>query len=229
MENLPLYISFIFGLTTLVSVWLFCRAADYSNTTLVILGSWLIVQLFIGLSGFYTNTKTFPPRILLLVLPPLLFIAILFFAKGGRKYIDQLNIKTLTLLHTIRVAVELILFLLLANKVIPQLMTFDGRNFDILSGLSAPFVFYFSFIRRKLSRKFYTELEYYLFGTIDKYCCYCNAICTLSISKACFQPAKYCNFIFSFCLVTLLHSTHYSIITLSYNKTIVKKYRILNR
>jgi hypothetical protein len=30
-------------------------------------------------------------------------------------------------------------------------MTFSGRNFDILSGLTAPFVYYFGFVRKKLS------------------------------------------------------------------------------
>ena len=32
-------------------------------------------------------------------------------------------------------------------------MTFEGKNFDILSGLSAPFVFYYAFIKRTISRK----------------------------------------------------------------------------
>jgi hypothetical protein len=30
-------------------------------------------------------------------------------------------------------------------------MTFEGRNFDILSGLSAPFIYYFGFVKRRLS------------------------------------------------------------------------------
>lgn len=32
-------------------------------------------------------------------------------------------------------------------------MTFEGRNFDILSGISAPFIYYFGFIKYKLSNK----------------------------------------------------------------------------
>jgi cytochrome c biogenesis factor len=32
-------------------------------------------------------------------------------------------------------------------------MTFEGRNFDILSGISAPFIAYFGFNKRTLSRK----------------------------------------------------------------------------
>ena len=32
-------------------------------------------------------------------------------------------------------------------------MTFEGRNFDIFSGLSAPIVYYFGFVKRKLNRR----------------------------------------------------------------------------
>jgi hypothetical protein len=32
-------------------------------------------------------------------------------------------------------------------------MTFEGRNFDILSGLSAPVVYYFAFIRKQMNGK----------------------------------------------------------------------------
>lgn len=31
-------------------------------------------------------------------------------------------------------------------------MTFTGRNFDILAGLSAPFIYYFGYVRQKLNR-----------------------------------------------------------------------------
>jgi len=32
-------------------------------------------------------------------------------------------------------------------------MTFEGRNFDIISGLTAPIIFYFGFIKKTLSNK----------------------------------------------------------------------------
>ena len=61
--------------------------------------------------------------------------------------------KYLTLLHTIRILVELVLFWLFLHKFAPQIMTFEGRNFDIISGLTAPFIFYFGFIKRTLPNK----------------------------------------------------------------------------
>jgi hypothetical protein len=153
MENLPTYISLVFGLTTILTVGLFYKATSNSKTTLIILLTWLAIQTAIGLSSFYTVTDTLPPRFLLLVLPPLLFIIGLFATIKGRQFIDNLDIKTLTILHISRIPVELVLFWLFIHKTVPQLMTFEGRNFDILSGLTAPVIFYFGFIKKQLDRK----------------------------------------------------------------------------
>ena len=153
MENLPTYISIVFGLTTILTVGLFYKSTNHSKKSLLILLTWLALQAIIGLSGFYTVTDTIPPRILLLVLPPILLIIGLFTTSKGRQFLDSLDIKTLTILHTVRIPVELVLFWLFVNKTVPELMTFEGRNFDILSGLTAPIIFYFGFIKKQLDKK----------------------------------------------------------------------------
>lgn len=66
---------------------------------------------------------------------------------------DNLDLKSLSILHVIRIPVEMILYWLFAYKTVPELMTFEGRNFDILSGLTAPFIFYFGFKTKQLGRK----------------------------------------------------------------------------
>ena len=153
MENLPAYISIVFALTTILTVGVFYKATNNSKVTIFVLLGWLALQTFIGLSGFYTVTDSIPPRFMLLVLPPMLFIIGLFATKKGRQYIDSLDAKTLTILHTIRIPVEVVLFWLFVNKTVPELMTFEGRNFDILSGLTAPIIFYFGFVTKQLDRK----------------------------------------------------------------------------
>lgn len=152
MENLPEYIKIVFALTTILAVFLFYKASSDSGTTLIILLTWMALQAFIGFSDFYTVTDILPPRFLLLVLPPLLFIIGLFTTSKGRQYLDSLDTKTLTLLHTVRIPVELVLFWLFVNKAVPQIMTFEGRNFDIISGLTAPVIFYFGFIKKRIGR-----------------------------------------------------------------------------
>ena len=80
-------------------------------------------------------------------------ILTLFITTGGRNFIDTLNTGQLTLLHTIRIGVEIVLFYLFVAKTIPIEMTFEGRNFDIIAGLTAPLVYYFGYVKKLLSSK----------------------------------------------------------------------------
>ncbi len=153
MNNLPLAISLLFGLTTLLTIVRFYKAANRSKITLLVIVCWLVFQSFLAISGFYLTTDAVPPRFLFLLFPPLILILGLFASGSGRAFIDQVDLKTLTILHVIRVPVEIVLLLLFIHKTVPELMTFEGRNFDILSGLSAPIVYYFGFIRKIISRK----------------------------------------------------------------------------
>lgn len=150
METLPLVLPLAFGATTLLAVGLFYRAARRSGRTLAVLLTWLILQTSLGLTGFYTVTNSLPPRLALLLGPPLLLIVVLFLTAAGRRYLDSLRLEVLTLLHIVRIPVELVLFGLSLYRAIPQLMTFEGRNYDILAGLSAPVVYYFAFRKRRL-------------------------------------------------------------------------------
>ena len=152
MENLPIYIRILFVLTTLLTLYFFYRAAHRSRSFAFIIVGWLIVQAALAIPGFYTVTRTFPPRFILAIGPPLIAIVVLFLSKNGRAFIDKLDLRFLTIIHLIRIPVELILFLLFIHKAIPALMTFEGRNFDILSGISAPLIYYYAFRYRKAKR-----------------------------------------------------------------------------
>jgi hypothetical protein len=146
METLPSYIGVVFGLTTLLTVYLFALATTKTRLVLSILFIWLAAQAVISITGFYyRNTHTQPPAFLLATLPNVLVILILFITKRGRTFIDGMNLKVLTIVHIIRIPVEIVLLWLWIHKVVPQIMTFEGRNFDILSGISAPFIYYLAF------------------------------------------------------------------------------------
>jgi hypothetical protein len=147
MNSLPVYISIVFVMTTLITIAFFYRAAHRSRNFLIVVFAWMIIQTILALRMFYTLTTTVPPRIILLGVPPLVIIICLFLTTRGKRFLDSLDIKYLTLLHIIRIPVELSLLWLSTNKVIPQLMTFEGRNFDILSGITAPVIYYFVFIK----------------------------------------------------------------------------------
>ncbi len=98
-------------------------------------------------------STAFPiPKTPLLLVAPLLAILALFSTAAGRRWIKSLSPRWLTLLHVVRIPVELVLFWLFLYKTVPQSMTFEGRNFDIVSGLTAPFIYYFGYVRNRLSR-----------------------------------------------------------------------------
>ena len=153
MKDLPFYIPAIFVLTTGLTLWFFYRTTNRSRAALIIALLFLAVQMALGLMGFFQVTDTLPPRFVLLAPPPVLLIISLFFSAKGKHFLDSLDLKFLTLLHIVRIPVELVLYWLFLHQGVPELMTFEGRNFDIFSGLTAPLVYYFGFVKKKLSRK----------------------------------------------------------------------------
>ncbi len=161
INNLPLSISIFFGLTTFLTIYLFSKSVATSpnisggtpqyKTVLSVLIGWSILQMAISLTGFYQKTDTLPPRFLLAVAPTLLLIISLFITKNGKIFIENLDLKALTYMHTVRIPVELTLLFLFQNGQVPELMTFEGRNFDIISGITAPFIAYFGFYKKTLN------------------------------------------------------------------------------
>ncbi|GAB4092748.1 hypothetical protein [Flaviaesturariibacter terrae] len=152
MEQLPIIIPTVFLLVVLATAILLFRAASSKRTILLGMAAWLILQSAISLSGFYTVFTTLPPRILLLLLPPMALIVVALATAQGRALLDSLDARTLTLLHTVRIPVEGVLWALALYRTVPALITFEGVNFDILSGLSAPLIYYLVFVRKRAGR-----------------------------------------------------------------------------
>lgn len=153
MENLPFNIGLVFTFSTFLALYFLYNASNHSKAAIILLVTWMVFQMAMALSEFYINTNTVPPRFLLMVLPPMALILVLFNTKKGKEFIDQLNLKYLYLLHIVRIPVELVLFWLSLEKVVPELMTFEGRNFDIISGITAPLIYYFGYHQKVLSNK----------------------------------------------------------------------------
>lgn len=160
INNLEPYVPIVFLLTVLVTVIFLLQSIRKPNTeqnknTKIIIGLtlfvWLSIQGILSCNGFYLNFKTFPPRFGLAILPPLITIILLLIE--SKRFIGRLSIETLTYLHTVRIPVELVLYWLFLNKQVPQLMTFEGRNFDIIAGITAPVIGYLCFTKEKMNRR----------------------------------------------------------------------------
>jgi len=140
MDQIPAYLAPGMALVTLATVFLFYRASHYRRSILILLLLVLAVQGAASALEFYSPAHGYSPRFFLLVVPEMMVILALLLKSKGRQILDTLDLKGLTLLHTVRIAVELLLFGLYQAGVVPQLMTFEDGNLDILSGLSAPIV-----------------------------------------------------------------------------------------
>lgn len=159
MESFPPLISITFMLTTFLCVGILFFAIKSSafqtaaaKIAVFSIGFWLFFTAILAKGGFYETTDSFPPRVVLFgVLPANLLIVCLFvFARSS--FIEKLPIKTLTILHVIRIPVEIVLFWLFQEKCIPQIMTFEGTNLDILSGLTAPIIWLAAFRKNSVNR-----------------------------------------------------------------------------
>lgn len=55
-------------------------------------------------------------------------------------------------MHTVRLPVEIVLFGLFIYQMVPELMTFEGRNYDIIMGITAPIIGIL-LLKKRISKK----------------------------------------------------------------------------
>jgi len=152
IENLPVWMEILFILTCIVTIGLFY----YSNNKPRILILFIIIislaQSILAYNDFYQITDSFPPRFLFIILPSLLTIIYGLLPKQIAWIINNRNTKISTFIHLVRLPVEIVLLYLFLNNMIPQLMTFEGMNYDIIIGITAPIIG-FLYLKNKISKK----------------------------------------------------------------------------
>ena len=153
IEGLPIYIFILFGLTVVASIWAFYLATK-SKFFLILAIVWTLLQSILGFIGLYQDTESLPPKIMLFgVFPTLVLILAIFLTEKGRSFIDNINLKYLTSFHTIRIPVEVVLFLLYYQGLVSKYMTFEGTNFDLFSGITAPLIAFIAFQKTEIKNK----------------------------------------------------------------------------
>ena len=153
INGLPFFVSVVFMATTLLTLILLNRALNQGKITGWVFTFWLLLTGGLALSDWLINTSALPPRPLLLIAIPVIVISYLFSRPKGKFFLSTLDAEKLTWIHVVRVPVELVLYWLAIYKQIPVLMTFEGRNFDIAAGLTAPLIIYFGLRKKMLSDK----------------------------------------------------------------------------
>ncbi len=102
--------------------------------------AWLGATGAAAINRFFMDFNSLPPKIGIAVLLPLIFAILLAFNSNVKKIVTAIPGSWIVGLQSFRIVMEIILWLLFINYALPEVMTFHGRNFDILAGLSAPFI-----------------------------------------------------------------------------------------
>jgi hypothetical protein len=116
----------------------------------VFLFLWAIIVSIAAWSGFSSNFEIFPLNAAPFLLIPLITIGWITFSAGMREILQHLPSKVLCLLQVFRVFVELLLWKLFVLNQLPEQMTFEGRNWDILSGIAGLLVGLFFMQNRRV-------------------------------------------------------------------------------
>ncbi|MBT9545456.1 MAG: hypothetical protein IV090_08710 [Candidatus Sericytochromatia bacterium] len=111
------------------------RAQTWTGIGLV---GWLLLTAGLAQSGVLNHFSSTPPRMFAVVMPALFFCLILTFHPRLQTLWQQVPTTWLLGFQTFRIGVELFLWLLFTSAIVPVQMTFEGRNWDILTGLTAP-------------------------------------------------------------------------------------------
>ncbi|XOV94554.1 MAG: hypothetical protein ACFHWX_07580 [Bacteroidota bacterium] len=161
MDNIPPYISLVFVATTLATLGFVIYSVDvalkkqkpiafYAYTGFLI--TWLIATSFLASKEFFLDLDFRPPKLFPFVAFFILTGLSVFFFRTGREILQKLPITSLTYLHIIRVPVEIVLWWLFLQGKVDKDMTFEGMNYDILSGITAPFAALFLVGQKTKSR-----------------------------------------------------------------------------
>jgi hypothetical protein len=169
---------------------------------------------WLSASGILSDFSSFPPKFLLVIIPPLIAILILTFHRKFRMFLAHVPPQWLIYLQTFRLPVELFLWWLFLGHAIPKQMSFEGRNFDVLTGLSAPLLGYLCYGK---GRKLHTlAVIWNIFGLVLLLNIVITAILSLPLPFRVFMNEPDSSFVTTFpcvflpaALVPLAYSMHF--------------------
>lgn len=113
-----------------------------------VLSSYLIPALIIifssvwALSGLMSDFSNFPFNFAPVLFLPLITVVALMFNASLGEVLRRIPPHRIIQLQSFRIFVELLLWVLFIDELLPKQMTFEGRNFDIIAGITAPVVAY---------------------------------------------------------------------------------------
>lgn len=114
---------------------------------------WVLYVSVLASTGFLAD-YSLPPKIAVFtILPAFGIIGWFFRVKKFKNIILAFPISLTVYFQSFRIIVELLIWGIAKEGFTPELVSFNGRNFDILAGLTAPIIGYWAYSRKAISHK----------------------------------------------------------------------------
>jgi hypothetical protein len=120
--------------------WDESRKKRAKNLTILIPSIFAVFVTGWSISGVMGQFENFPFNFMPVLIVPLIIILWLTFSSSFLEVLKNIPQQNLVRLQTFRVIVEILLWILFIDGLLPGQMSFEGRNFDILAGLTAPII-----------------------------------------------------------------------------------------
>lgn len=166
-ENIPAYIQIGFAILTLICLalvlfglkkslnltpWKEERKGNIFRWTAIFLIAFTGLVGVLSYQGIFYDF-TMPPNLFFLLAFCLIVVLLITFSKTLTELLKYAPPAWLIYIQFFRVPVELLLWALFVENLIPEQMTFEGRNFDVIAGLTAPLVAWYCFGNGRYKRK----------------------------------------------------------------------------
>jgi hypothetical protein len=109
----------------------------FIRNLLIVLFSWFAFIYIWSRFGILSNFELFPLNAAPVILIPLITILFFSFSKSVKEILPHIPQENIIKLQVFRFYVEVLLWALFASALLPIQMTFEGHNFDVITGVSA--------------------------------------------------------------------------------------------
>lgn len=115
-----------------------CLPRHYKMPALAGLAAWIAYGGLLGYTGVIANTSTLPPGMFYLLVPIIMLVIFTAMSRIGKAVALSFPLWLLMGMESFRLVVEVFLHRLWLDGQLPKMLTYQGANFDILIGISAP-------------------------------------------------------------------------------------------
>lgn len=115
--------------------WTAERQNRYLLITTISLLAWMGFTAILATNGVFSNFETFPPPMIINLIVPIVSIIIWIRHPATKSILAGIPLYWVPAFQGFRVIVEFLLWTLFAANLLPKQLTFEGYNFDVLSGI----------------------------------------------------------------------------------------------